>query len=124
VNLEQLTLRKWFHLLARCSNATHFQTLEDPKTQIFVSAVSVFEMPTKVPIGKLELPKQFHDGLMGIYAAFGFSSLSLKPDHADMAGRLPGAHKDPFARLLAAQAIVEDMTLDRRIADFGARVLW
>ena len=42
-------------------------------------------------------------------------------------GRLPGTHKDPFDHLLAAQAIVEDlaiMTIDGRIADLGARVVW
>jgi PIN domain nuclease of toxin-antitoxin system len=105
----------------------HYQRLEDPKTQIFVSAVSLFEMTTKVRIGKLELPEQFRGKLTEIYEAFGFSSLNLNPSHADLAGRLPGMHKDPFDRLLAAQAIVEDlaiMTIDGRIADLGARVVW
>ena len=117
----------WFLNDSDQLSAAHYEMLEDPKTQIVVSAVSLFEMTTKVRIGKLELPKQFRDTLTNVYAAFGFSSLDLKPDHADLAGRLPGSHKDPFDRLLAAQAIVEDMaimTIDRRIADLGARVVW
>jgi PIN domain nuclease of toxin-antitoxin system len=117
----------WFLNDSDQLTAAHYETLEAPETQIFVSAVSLFEMTTKVRIGKLELPEQFQSNLTEIYEAFGFSSLNLNPGHADLAGRLPGSHKDPFDRLLAAQAIVEDMaimTIDGRIADLGARVVW
>jgi PIN domain nuclease of toxin-antitoxin system len=108
-------------------SAGHYEKLEDPATRVFVSAISIFEMTTKARIGILDLPRQFQDQLTDIYPVFGFASLDVRPQHADLAGRLPGAHKDPFDRLLAAQAIVEDMaimTIDRRIADMGARVVW
>jgi PIN domain nuclease of toxin-antitoxin system len=117
----------WFLSDSSQLNADHYEKLEDPATRVFVSAISVFEMTTKARIGKLELPKQFRDKLTDIYPVFGFASLDVKSQHADLAGRLPGEHKDPFDRLLAAQAIVEDMaimTIDRRIADMGARVVW
>jgi PIN domain nuclease of toxin-antitoxin system len=108
-------------------SAGHYEKLEDPATRVFVSAISIFEMTTKARIGKLELPKMFQAKLTDIYPVFGFASLDVKPQHADLAGRLPGEHKDPFDRLLAAQSIIEDMavmTIDRRIADMGARVVW
>jgi PIN domain nuclease of toxin-antitoxin system len=117
----------WFLDDSNQLSADHYEKLEDPATRVFVSAISIFEMTTKARIGKLELPKQFQDKLTDIYPVFGFASLDVRPQHAVMAGRLPGEHKDPFDRLLAAQAIVEDMaimTIDKRIADMGARVVW
>ena len=117
----------WFLDDSNQLGAKHYQTLEDPGTRTFVSAISLFEMTTKARIGKLELPKQFQDRLTDIYSVFGFASLDLRPQHADLAGRLPGKHKDPFDRLLAAQAIIEDMaimTIDTRIGDLGAKVVW
>lgn len=87
----------------------------------------IFEMTTKAWIGRLDLPRQFQDKLPDIYQVFGLAVLDVIPQHADLAGRLPGAHKDPFDRLLTAQAIVEDMaimTIDTRIAELGARVVW
>jgi PIN domain nuclease of toxin-antitoxin system len=101
--------------------------VNDEGNSIHLSVVSIFEIATKWRIGKLALPPQFQNGLTGIYRDYGYVPMPLLVPHADLAGRLPGAHKDPFDRLLAAQAIVEDMaimTIDRRIADLGARVVW
>ena len=117
----------WFLTDSDQLSAAQYKKLEAPETQIFVSAVSLFEMTTKARIGKLSLPALFRTTLTEIYATFGFSSLNLTPDHADLAGRLPGTHRDPFDRLLAAQAVVENMaimTVDRRNAELGARVVW
>lgn len=57
----------------------------------------------------------------------GFLLLPLSADHAMCAGFLPSAHRDSFDRLLAGQAIVENMTVvtnDPEIARFGCKVLW
>ncbi len=56
-----------------------------------------------------------------------FTMLELSDRHAMRGGYLPGAHRDPFDRLLAGQALVEDMTVltnDFEIAKFGCKVLW
>jgi PIN domain nuclease of toxin-antitoxin system len=105
----------------------HIDMVNDEGNTIHLSVVSIFEIATKWRIGKLALPPQFQNSLTGIYENFGYLPMPLLVSHADLAGRLPGTHKDPFDRLLAAQAIVEDMaimTIDGRIADLGARVVW
>ncbi len=97
------------------------------ENDVFVSAVSLFEMATKIRIGKLVVPPRFRSALTLIFQDYSYKPLHLSPDHAERAGRLPGEHRDPFDRLLAAQAISEDMavvTIDRRIGDLGAKVLW
>ncbi len=105
----------------------HIDIVNDDSNTIHLSVVSIFEIATKWRIGKLALPQQFQNTLTGIYKDYGYLPMPLLVPHADLAGRLPGTHKDPFDRLLAAQAIVEDMaimTIDARIADLGARVVW
>ena len=105
----------------------HIDMVNDEDNTIYLSVVSIFEMATKWRIGKLAIPSQFQNGFAGLYDAYGYLPMPLLVPHADLAGRLPGEHKDPFDRLLAAQAIVEDMavmTIDGRIAELGARVVW
>ncbi len=105
----------------------HIELVTDPDNSIFLSAVSIFEMTTKARIGKLHLPARYMTNAAHVFDDFGYLPLNLVPAHADLAGRLPGLHKDPFDRLLAAQAIVEDMpimTIDTRIRDLGAKVVW
>lgn len=105
----------------------HIELVTDPDNSIFLSAVSIFEMTTKARIGKLHLPARYMANAAHVFDDFGYLPLNLVPAHADLAGRLPGLHKDPFDRLLAAQAIVEDMpimTIDTRIRDLGAKVVW
>jgi PIN domain nuclease of toxin-antitoxin system len=58
---------------------------------------------------------------------FNYFELPVRAAHGLMAGKLPAEHKDPFDRLLAAQTIVEGipiMTIDARIKDLGAEILW
>ena len=78
---------------------------------VYVSAVSAWEMATKVRIGKW--PEV--EGLSKEFSAYvrneDFSELSITVAHANLAGSLIGAHRDPFDRLLAAQALLEGLTL-------------
>ena len=92
-----------------------------------VSPISIYEIANKVRLGKLP-------ALTGVLAAYrdvlttdGFASLTVTMDHAHDAGLLVGRHRDPFDRFIAAQALVEDLTVitrDRAIAAFGCKVLW
>lgn len=74
---------------------------------VYVSAASILEIAIKKRIGKLEAP----DRLATILEEEGFSPLSIHPHHAELSGSLPMIHKDPFDRLLIAQAQAEGLEL-------------
>lgn len=104
--------------------ATH---VSDRANKIYVSAVSAFELATKHRIGKMPGIGRFLNEIPKVFDQFDFHPLPVTLPHALLAGRLDGDHKDPFDRLLAAQSIVENMavlTIDRRIAELGAKVMW
>jgi PIN domain nuclease of toxin-antitoxin system len=101
--------------------------VDDEENRIFVSAASMFEMFTKQRIGKLILPPAFLAQPESIFDDFSFSPLQVTPGHAALAGKLEGDHRDPFDRLVAAQSMAEKMpvmTVDIRIKELGARVVW
>lgn len=96
-------------------------------TTILVSAVSGHEIATKYRIGKLRVPARLAENLAEVVAENGWQTLPLDMTHAQLAGRLAGAHKDPFDRMLAAQAIVEGVPLitnDLAFAIFGVTTIW
>ncbi len=101
--------------------------IEDPGNQVFVSSVSACEIANKVRIGKLVHTESFAREFAKVCTEHGFKPLLLNHDHATRAGLLPGAHCDPFDRLLAAQSMIEKMpimTIDSRIRELGAEVVW
>ncbi|MGA1512576.1 MAG: type II toxin-antitoxin system VapC family toxin [Aquiluna sp.] len=81
--------------------------LKDATNEVFVSAASVWEIVIKQGLGKLEAP----DDLLDLIEQSGFEALSISSFHAEQAGRLPLAHKDPFDRMLIAQAQAEGLIL-------------
>ena len=101
--------------------------LETGDTDMFLSAVSVWEIANKSRIGKLNEVEDFGQRFARLWRRSGFTLLDLSADHALRAGYLPGAHRDPFDRLLAGQALADDMTVltnDPEIAALGCRTLW
>jgi PIN domain nuclease of toxin-antitoxin system len=94
---------------------------------IFVSAVSAFEIATKVRLGKFEAAREIDADFVGLVRADGFMLLDVHTRHALAAGRLVLAHRDPFDRLLAAQAMAENLTLvtrDPAFSSFDVPTLW
>ena len=94
---------------------------------IYVSSVSAWEIATKHRIGKLPEAGLFLPRFRELLARDGFLPLNVTVEHALAAGRLPSAHKDPFDRLIAAQAQLERMavaTSDRVFAELGVTVVW
>jgi PIN domain nuclease of toxin-antitoxin system len=95
-----------------------------PGATVLVSAASAYELTWKSTLGKLPpLPRPF----MALAIEHGFSELPIAGAHAEFAARLAPVHKDPWDRLLAAQAIMEGLTLvscDEGPARLGAAVLW
>jgi PIN domain nuclease of toxin-antitoxin system len=89
---------------------------------VHFSAASVWEAEIKAAIGKL-----VREDLLGALEADGFLELPMTARHAIDAARLPPLHRDPFDRMLVAQARLEGLeiiTSDQKIADYGAAVLW
>jgi len=82
----------------------------DEGSEVYISAASAWEIATKVRLGKLEWPEEA--GTVSSYAVGqGFRGLSVSLEHAERAGRLRMAHRDPFDRMLIAQALAEDLLL-------------
>jgi|SRR5215218_4047858 len=92
--------------------------LADQTNQLLVSSASALEIATKIRLGKLEAPG-LAQTLPARLFAMGATSLPITVDHALLAGSISWAHRDPFDRLLVAQATIEDATLvtiDKAIA--------
>ena len=98
------------------------EALEDAQNDVFVSAVSGWEIAVKRALGKLEAPDDLEAGVR----QQGFLPLHLTFLHAEQAGALPPHHGDPFDRMLVAQAQVEGLvvvTRDARIPLYGIRTM-
>lgn len=99
----------------------------DRSNTIFVSSISGLEIATKVSLGKLPGAEWISRAFVTLCADFDFVELPVNSAHAVMAGEFRLVHKDPFDRVLAAQAIVEGFGLvtdDRAMEALGARVVW
>lgn len=83
------------------------QAISSPRNRVFVSAVSVWEIAIKRASGKLV----FRSAAAKAIEKYGFSLLSISVAHAEWTGALPPLHRDPFDRLLVAQAHLEGLTL-------------
>lgn len=93
-------------LTTRSSGRTR-AAIADPDSLVFVSAVSVWEARIKQAIGKLELPPDFAD----VLSEQAFVELPVTTPHAHAVADLPMHHRDPFDRMLIAQAVVEALTI-------------
>jgi PIN domain nuclease of toxin-antitoxin system len=92
-----------------------------------VSAASAWEITTKHRLGKLPGAAEVARDVAGAVASQAFADLPIALRDAERAGRLPGPHRDPFDRMLAAQALAADLELvsiDPVFDDFGVRRFW
>ena len=97
--------------------------LTDSSVPAYVSAASIWEISIKRAVGKLKAPED----LLAQIANASFDALPIDHDHASIAGALPPHHRDPFDRMLVAQAQCERLTIvtrDQRIGAYGVPVLW
>lgn len=110
----------------RCSMRAR-KAIEAADAVVYVSAASAWEITTKVRAGKWPEAVDIAHSLGKVVLERDFMALSVTVQHGALAGFLPGAHRDPFDRMLAAQAILEDMplvTADPAFKDFDVKVLW
>ena len=112
--LDTNVLLWWLADDARLSNVIR-RTIREADA-VFVSAVSAWEIEIKRATGKLSAP----DNLERTIRDFNLSGLSVSVPHAIAAGRLPKHHRDPFDRMLIAQAKLESLTLVTSDAVFQA----
>ena len=100
------------------------QRLESPEAEVLFSAASIWELAIKLQLGRLSLPVDLEAFAQGAIAR-GFRELPVTSAHAARVRSLPPHHRDPFDRLLVAQAICEParlLTVDRALAPYSELV--
>ncbi len=126
VLLDTHTLLWWLDGDRRLSRTAR-NRMADPDNIVLVSAASAWEITTKARIGKLPGALAVAEDVAGAVAGQGFSALDITIFHAQRAGRLPGGHRDPFDRMLIAQAQLEDVPIvsNETIFDgYGVTRIW
>jgi PIN domain nuclease of toxin-antitoxin system len=124
--LDTHALLWWFTDDGRLS-ATAREAIADEKNEVFVSAVSAWEIATKQRLGKLEGVPAAAERFSELVAADGFLHLPVSYLHALRAGGYRQDHRDPFDRMLAAQSELESLRLvtrDPAFEAFGSKTLW
>ena len=89
-------------------------TLSSLKTEVLVSAASAWEVATKVRLGKLPGAENFAAEFARRIVQLGFQELAITVEHGQRAGSLPDLHKDPFDRMLIAQALALNLPVVSR----------
>lgn len=97
---------------ARLNEITR-REIESGENLVLVSLVSLWELEIKQSLGKFKIPERFYQRLPG----YGFGILSITLNHVQAVGTLPFLHRDPFDRMLVAQAKAEQLTLVTRDED-------
>jgi PIN domain nuclease of toxin-antitoxin system len=103
------------------------RAIGDTGNAVLVSAASAWEITTKARLGKLPGALDVAADVAGAATSQGFSGLDITLVHAQRAGRLPGEHRDPFDRMLIAQAQLEGLAAvsDDRVFDaYGVERYW
>jgi PIN domain nuclease of toxin-antitoxin system len=108
-------------------SATAKAAVVDPDNAVFVSAASAWEIATKYRIGRLPRAGALAVDASGALARQGFVELPITVQHGQTAGGLPDPHRDPFDRMLIAQATLTDLVLvsyETVFDRYGVRRLW
>lgn len=124
--LDTHALIWWLAGDASLSRAVRHAVTDDGN-DVYVSAASAWEIATKHRLGKLAAAETLASDVAAAVAGQGFIELPITMRHAQAAGGLPGTHKDPFDRMLIAQASLENMVLVSRETVFdayGVHRLW
>jgi PIN domain nuclease of toxin-antitoxin system len=109
---------------SRCTTTAR-EAIRTPNIARLVSAASIWELAIKSSSGRLGLPDEY----LSLVTDEGFSFLPVDPEHAWASRSLPARrdHKDPFDRMIAAQALCEGLPVisaDRSFDDYGVERIW
>jgi len=101
--------------------------LSDPDNQLYLSVVSAWEMALKVQSGKLGLPTSVSVYIAARLNHYGIEPLAVSLGHVLASSALPPYHRDPFDRMLVAQAQVEELTIvthDSQVRKYAVETVW
>ncbi len=104
-----------------------FSVLEDDRNRFYLSILSLWEMTIKSSRGKLQLPGGDIASMLQEIEAFPISLIAIEPEGLPFLGQLPWIHKDPFDRLLIAQAKRHSLTIltnDNFVQQYDVACLW
>lgn len=116
----------WWTDASRLSPAA-YHAIHQSGQNIYVSAVSIWEMAIKYHKGKFSEAEPIIRHLEYLMTKSQFLHLDMNHQHGLLAGKLPQVHGDPFDRMLVAQAISENLTLiskDEKLQQFELKLLW
>lgn len=117
----------WWLKVDRKLSQAALEILEDDGNDVLVSAVVAWELSTKARIGKWPGGAAAANDLEMFVRDNGLHALPISISHARLAGSMPGAHRDPFDRILAAQSNLEDavlVTADPIFRSFNVSTVW
>ena len=103
------------------------EAMADAANDVFVSAASAWEIATKVRLGKLPIAVDLAHDFIAYLERERFETLAVSAEHGIRAGLLPGPHKDPFDRMLIAQALAENLAIvsnDVVFDGYGVKRVW
>jgi PIN domain nuclease of toxin-antitoxin system len=103
------------------------EMIADEGNVILVSAASAWEIATKVRLGKLPGAEKLERNYLDVLDDAGYTQLLIDSEVALRAGRLPADHRDPFDRMIAAQALALDIPVlspDPMLDQFAVRRIW
>ena len=123
-----LDTQTWLWLQDRVGRFSYstLEILQDPETDRILSMASVWEVSIKFALGKLRLPEAPDRYVSDRLALSMTRILPIELRHAVQVAQLPPHHRDPFDRMLVAQALIERvpvLTADRRFSAYGVEVL-
>lgn len=100
----------WFASKRGAISERVLSTIEDRTNEVYISSATVWEITQKYALGRLPLPMRPATYFLSRMQIFGFAELSITNQHALALDGLPLHHRDPFDRIMIAQAQVEDLT--------------
>jgi PIN domain nuclease of toxin-antitoxin system len=110
----------WFVLGDTQLSASAKATIEDPRNEKLLSPASYWEIAIKISLGKYTLSKPYEEFMEKGITENGFGVLPIEPKHTAVVTTLPFHHRDPFDRLIIAQAMVEDAAIVSNDTAFDA----
>ena len=116
----------WMHVEPHRLSARAIALLEDERTRLCLSAASAWEIAIKYALGKLPLPEPPERYIPPRLLRDGIESLPVSVQHACRVAELPPLHRDPFDRLLVAQAQVESipiLTADQKLSGYDVEIV-